>query len=91
MQPTYLASSLDGLNSTHPEVRVDDTGASCGIWRADRRGQRIDVRPTVPPGEVASADRLDALRAAVAAAWLDAAGPVTVHGDTTLVAEFALD
>lgn len=64
-RPSYVASDLAGLNTTHPVVEAEGTGFRCGGW-------------TVAPGggwlTVAGKGRwIDGLRALAVAAW--SAGP----------------
>ncbi|MEP7738266.1 HAD-IIA family hydrolase [Nocardioides sp. 31GB23] len=74
-RPTYLHLDLRGLLEPHPEVVVDDTGATCGGWTA-----RVDDGRLVVQGQ---GDETDWWRAAAVAGWahLDATGDVASTDD----------
>lgn len=61
LRPAYLADDLAGLHSTHPDTRPDGTGHRCG----DARAEVVDGALVLEP----HGSRLDAVRAACAAAW----------------------
>jgi glycerol-1-phosphatase len=61
-RPTYLAPDLGGLHTTHPGTTAEGDGWACGGYRARVVDGEMHVTGTGP-------DRLDAVRAACAAAW----------------------
>lgn len=83
-RPAYISADLRGLNETHPAVRVDGSVASCRTNRAAREGNVITLSAVGP------SDPMDALRAAVALAWLAPAPTFDVRGDGSLLAALGL-
>ena len=73
-RPTYLASSLAGLLTSHPPVVTAGGEFSCGGWSARLNDAGLDLAGTGEP--------IDGLRALCAAAW--SGGPVT--GDAAAAA-----
>ena len=61
-RPAYLSRDLGGLHATHPGTEREGVDAVCGGFRA-----RVEAGRLVVSGE--GPDRLDAVRAACAAAW----------------------
>jgi HAD superfamily hydrolase (TIGR01450 family) len=61
LRPSYLADDLGGLHGPHPATRPDGGGQRCGAARADV----VDGELVLDP----QGSRLDAVRAACAAAW----------------------
>ena len=84
-RPSYVASDLSGLNSSHPEITRSGAGAnggsftggafSCGGWTAATAATRADGWLTVSGGGA----WIDGLRALCAAAW--SAGPPSGSAD----------
>lgn len=61
-RPAYLAHDLGGLHAPHPDTATDADVAVCGGFHA-----RVEAGELLVSGD--GADRLDAVRAACAAAW----------------------
>jgi HAD superfamily hydrolase (TIGR01450 family) len=75
LRPTYVSVGLDGMFVAHPAPERDDSGWSCGGWRAAVEGDRLQVSGDGMPD--------DWWRVVAAAAWdhLDRSGaPADVSG-----------
>ena len=83
-RPSYLAADLSGLNSSHPEITRDATGAdggvssasafSCGGWTAAVAGGGPaggDAAPGGPAGAAAAGDGDGWLTVSGSGAWMD--------------------
>jgi glycerol 3-phosphatase-2 len=83
-RPSYLGTDLRSLLSPAPDVVVEGTTATCGNWCCAVSDGRLRWTPADGTG---SADGLDALRSACAAAWSAADAGQEVSGTTGEVPE----
>jgi ribonucleotide monophosphatase NagD (HAD superfamily) len=88
-RPTYLARDLRGLGETHPSVRVVGDSAQCSAWRAERRGDTIEVQRV--QHHDADGDTINALRALVTLSWSGRTDDVRLAGDRDALHDLGLE